>query len=512
MNSDLLECKVKAKEIVPSQNSPRHENGRKKGYMAIMRELWSERGYSDLGLSCQNRRDQAARLEETFGNVQGTILKNTGGEKRQFVEQGEGENLLFEDQDSNIEAEQSTAESPVLTPMDLNPCAHEILDGATSILASISPIIGEFGRRTIDTRIKQRPTRMDVKNINAAIDVLMRREVEHSIDPTTNPFGYLWMANCILYSVVAAFLINKRWKKESGIKVQKKRKTIGQTMKEAFLTQATELRKRISIATAELDRIKKNKKITKRGKRNRRAMLERECGKVSAASLVAYIERKKSDLRKAKGGFIRKQKQEEIRSLNSKFYVDPGSVYDRFNEIIKSDPENNKPRYMKSTGERSEEQQGIFENITEAGSYWKDLWEQPCIATNSDATWLEDVRCAFTELVPVPPQEDFELDTVKCAYVIKRKRNWSAPGPDRIVNFCWKKAESLHKGIAASFQAAVVGDEEYPEWFKGGKTSLLPRPSKTKTKGLLHALTTSTSGSPRVYSLHWISTLRSTIC
>ena len=93
-------------------------------------------------------------------------------------------------------------------------------------------------------------------------------------------------------------MINKGWKKESGINVQTKRKTIGQTMKEAFLTQATELRKRISIATAELDRIKKNKKITKRGKRNR-AMLERECGKVSAASLVAYIERKKSELRKA---------------------------------------------------------------------------------------------------------------------------------------------------------------------------------------------------------------------
>ena len=67
---------------------------------------------------------------------------------------------------------------------------------------------------------------------------------------------------------------------------------------------------------------------------------------------------------------------------------------------------------MKSTGERSEEQPGIFENITEAGSYWKDLWEQPSIATNSDATWLEDVWCVFAELIPAPPQEDFELDTV----------------------------------------------------------------------------------------------------
>lgn len=131
--------------------------------MAIMRELWSERGYSDLGLSCQNLRDQAARLEETFGNVQGTILKNTGGEKRQFVEHGEGENLLFEDQDSNIEAEQSTAEnlhtylepedpkSPVLTPMDLNPCTrpwkvqHQYLPQSAQLLVNLDAEISTRG-------------------------------------------------------------------------------------------------------------------------------------------------------------------------------------------------------------------------------------------------------------------------------------------------------------------------------------------------------------------------------
>jgi len=63
---------------------------------------------------------------------------------------------MDEDQESNTEAEQSTAENlhmylepedpknPFLTPMDLNPCAHEILEGATPILASISPITGDF--------------------------------------------------------------------------------------------------------------------------------------------------------------------------------------------------------------------------------------------------------------------------------------------------------------------------------------------------------------------------------
>ena len=80
--------------------------------------------------------------------------------------------------------------------------------------------------------------------------------MEHSMDPTTNPFLHVWMANCILYAVIAVFLINKGWKKQSRIKLQMKLKTIGHTMKEAFITQATELRKTISIATAELDRIK----------------------------------------------------------------------------------------------------------------------------------------------------------------------------------------------------------------------------------------------------------------
>ena len=110
------------------------------------------------------------------------------------------------------------------------------------------------------------------KSIKTSIDVLMRCEVEHSVDPTTNSFWYLWIANCVLYSMFEAFWINKGWKKESSIKVQTKWKTISQKIKDAFLAQASELRITISIATTELGRIKKNKRITKRGKENR-AML-----------------------------------------------------------------------------------------------------------------------------------------------------------------------------------------------------------------------------------------------
>ena len=47
MNSDILECKKKAKEMV-SSNNPNYTNGRKKGYIQVMKVLWEDKGYGHL--------------------------------------------------------------------------------------------------------------------------------------------------------------------------------------------------------------------------------------------------------------------------------------------------------------------------------------------------------------------------------------------------------------------------------------------------------------------------------
>ena len=44
--------------------------------MPIMKDLWEERGYAELKLSEQNLRDQAAKLEQTLGNVQEAFLSS----------------------------------------------------------------------------------------------------------------------------------------------------------------------------------------------------------------------------------------------------------------------------------------------------------------------------------------------------------------------------------------------------------------------------------------------------
>ena len=42
MNKDVLECKKKAQELISSENPPCNENGRKRGYIDVMKELWDD--------------------------------------------------------------------------------------------------------------------------------------------------------------------------------------------------------------------------------------------------------------------------------------------------------------------------------------------------------------------------------------------------------------------------------------------------------------------------------------
>ena len=65
-DSDLLSCKRKAVAMTLLEQPPLDSNGKKKGYIRIMMKLWDAKGYGDLGLSSQNFRDQAARLEKTL--------------------------------------------------------------------------------------------------------------------------------------------------------------------------------------------------------------------------------------------------------------------------------------------------------------------------------------------------------------------------------------------------------------------------------------------------------------
>ena len=80
-------------------------------------------------------------------------------------------------------------------------------------------------------------------------------------------------------------------------------------LKRIYDHEARKIRKQLSIARAEIERLKENrsrKKITKKGRKNR-SHFQKECKTISVAGLISYMEKKKSELRKLNVGLTGKR-------------------------------------------------------------------------------------------------------------------------------------------------------------------------------------------------------------
>ena len=168
-----------------------------------------------------------------------------------------------------------------------------------------------------------------------------------------------------MYAVEAAFLLNKGWKRKPA-----GNKRMAEKDKDLLEEQVKELRRKLSIAKAELDRVKKNGKITRKGGRNRKLSLQ-ECKLISVEELVNLMEKEKSRLRKLKRAYAPEKKTEEARKINKMFQQDPRRVYSSLREMASEQANKERPKYE---GRRETESGGgAFEHIEQAVSYWKTL-------------------------------------------------------------------------------------------------------------------------------------------
>ena len=471
MNRDLFKCKKEAQMLVASDDPPRNTDGRKKGYMKVMQELWNGKGYAGLNLSCQNLRDKAAHLERTLGNVRDKILTSLGGRASKQVQ---GDLICDFRAEMNVERLNQDTEADLHTSSSQVPGENaettELTQLTLPILASVTQVSGEFKERCYDTRTKQRPNNKDIANVNAAVrEIIKQRSVP---DPVENPFGFLWLVNCIVYSVIIAFYISKGWKKQQGGRDQMRRPNWSSKAREHFQAKAQAIHGKLSKAKAELERLRSNGKLTKKGKRNH-TQLTKECRSLSIACLVSYMEKEKAKLRKLKRSYKGKVKHEEARKLSKQFHLDAGRVYSNFKKIIEKQKGCENPTYDAGVMDDGNGKT-LFGRVEEATEFWKSLWESEGTGDTS-AKWLEEIRSAINERVPEPSDDAFQLSTEQANNVIMKKQNWSTPGPDQIVNFWWKKVNCVHEGVAKSFQAIACSDQEVPLWFTEGKTSLIPK-------------------------------------
>ena len=86
--------------------------------------------------------------------------------------------------------------------------------------------------------------------------------------------------------MVCAFLLMKGWKKQGPIKADKPQDR-KEKLKRIYDQEAGKIRKRLSIAKSEIERLKENRKITKKERKNR-YQLQKECKTISVACLVSW--------------------------------------------------------------------------------------------------------------------------------------------------------------------------------------------------------------------------------
>ena len=67
---------------------------------------------------------------------------------------------------------------------------------------------------------------------------------------------------------------------------------------------------------------------------------------------------------------------------------------------------------------------------------------------NKYAALSQEEKIAIHEQVPPPTGDEWALEVAEALKVL----SWSAPGPDKITNFWWKRATTLHKGVVESFK------------------------------------------------------------
>ena len=58
---------------------------------------------------------------------------------------------------------------------------------------------------------------------------------------------------------------------------------------------------------------------------------------------------------------------------------------------------------------------------------------------------------------------------------IKKKKNWSAPGPDSIVNFWWKKLTSVINACVTLFYNLINVVMSIDKWVTLGRVILIPK-------------------------------------
>ena len=467
---DLLTCKDEAKQLHTSEECPTNEKGRKIGLMQLTLKFWNEKGYESLGKTAQNLRDKLSHLEKTC-KVNALRITNEIREQRETGEQRPNNSELgVQDQSSEDQSSEQPSEQQQnidWTNEDLNRIA-QITQAAKCIFDDIVTDTGNMQKRDVNTFVKKNNyiKKKDLDRLQHSAKSLIKAS------PADNPLQYFWEYNCAIYSVV------KAWKsihsKEKN--ANKERKNGGKPRWMANLERKMNyLRKQISQICEEIKRLRVNRKLTPRMKKNRSWMAKETKGKINIECLTTLKERKINSIRALKRQKENKKAAYERFKTNQWFDVDEGSFYNHLNNIIKSTESNECPQYTGRDKPAVAQGADSTSAITkeEFEEFWRPIWENAS-ELSTEEEWIKDTETALKQQM-LHPTESITITKEVITNSIKHKRNWSSPGTDKITNYWIKKMDIFHKDIATALNIILTERLEIPSWLTTGRSVMIPK-------------------------------------
>ena len=464
MLSDLLACKKEATAAVNGENPPKRANGRKVGYIELMHKFWIDKGkgYVNLNLSLENLSDQARRVECKQTTFLSPISQTVDDEHNNLVI---SQNLTVNTVASPVNSVDTVESNKSNSPLN-DDKINRLIAEADIIYSEINCIKGDCSKRTFTTRFRTAPTGEDIRYVNHALQQLLN---VHNIKDLQDMQTMLWNVNCLVYAVIIGWIkVNDiRGLEEIKRKGNQPNKNNIPKCVQIVEIEIKEVRSRLSKCKAEIERLTVNGRLTKKGRRNRQ-QIQNECGEISHYVLVCYMEKLKKRIKYLSKKRSRKLRNEKARLLNNEFQKNQKGVFDKFRNSINEDSDL-KPVYTEKVTEKK-----YFEDPKLVEKFWSELWEKED-AGNPDAAWVSEIKDKFFQLIPDVYDGDLEITMDVCKNTVRKKKNWSAPGPDKITNFWWKKLPCIMKLIVDLFHNIINVLLTIERWVCAGRVALLPK-------------------------------------
>ena len=405
------------------------ERSKGRGFMERVKEKWDEI-YPATPRSSQSLRDNASRFKKEKELINLIEVKRRQLNFDQEITEGprEEEGIQIAQQ---INEEQGSIEEEIMTEdeMALEEAFHEEL----ITLEDIEDTVNTERERL--PKIKKMPP-----EIRRAANKILKKK--------------LAKVETVNEVVDKVYAMGKAVARKMGIKTKSKNKNCkkkGNRREMEKLEKIKELRQKIAWASNEIHRRKTRRKATKKEKEIIKKLTELTEGEgLHNFIILKFKEKWLDELRYEKIKLEKMMERGQRIRDNNMFREEEALFYKQMNR-----------------GQHT----GKTPDADEFVKFWGAIWESE--EKTNQQPWMENIKKRIEELVT--SVKEIEITEVSLRNIIKKRKNWSAPGADGIQNYWWKTLNDSWHPLIKIFKGFIEDPKNMKEWFTIGMTILLPK-------------------------------------